>query len=554
MAPITNVQDLAYFQIETLENPNPKTEGGTISADSLVFPLSAPLQDELLGDLTKPFVLTFIDSQTKKPLSVYVKDPSTELSSDKQTITLGNLTQKGIQTAGENSIDFESGDESRRFDLSIGSSVRCSISALTQKMLANTILGLLATGGAVFYLGNGTDQNYTYGYRNSAGNKGLIRINKDTNKAQYSNDGGSVWIDIDNAGVGVIVGGDGIALTAGNTTINIDTTDKTVFIKEPETYTPAFLTGGSSATTSMVTWNGTTDGTFSITIDGVLRDITGLNFSGDTDLDDVALNIQTAIRTATGALETVVWDTDHFAISSVDTASTSAITVCSAEGTGTDISGAGGTTYMDCDTGNGVVTNKILNQSADEDKVPVLDSAGLLNSLFVPIVKDLTATAVEINQALDGINANVTPTNLNAVTSGVNADTQHTHQQAGNFSVGLYQKTLNVAGTFSIPHSLGVSPKMIKVSYSIDQGNISSYTEFQGHWINGINQTIALNAGGLTRQDITNKMIQIQESNGSANGGYGIVSSVDSSDIDIDWTLFGTPSGALVNILWEAFA
>lgn len=118
----------------------------------------------------------------------------------------------------------------------------------------------------------------------------------------------------------------------------------------PATPTNAYLTGGTSATSVVATWVAVTDGEFAMTIDGTAYDITGIDFSsGVSDMDDVASAIQTAIRAATGdSHTTVAWSTDHFVI----TARIS-ITVASAVsgGSGTDISGAGATAFMDADVG-----------------------------------------------------------------------------------------------------------------------------------------------------------------------------------------------------------
>src|SRR5208283_4779220 len=89
------------------------------------------------------------------------------------------------------------------------------------------------------------------------------------------------------------------------------------------TWTPALLTGATDATSVVATWNAVTAGSFSVTIDGVARTISALNFSTDTTMANIATRIQNAIRAATGALETVAWSTDHFVISSVSTANTS---------------------------------------------------------------------------------------------------------------------------------------------------------------------------------------------------------------------------------------
>ena len=122
-------------------------------------------------------------------------------------------------------------------------------------------------------------------------------------------------------------------------------------------FTPAYLTGANDAETTIATWRAVTAGSFAITINGSARTISALNFSTDSTMANVATRLQNAIRAATGALETCVWSTDHFVISSVSTANTSAVTVTSATGAGTDISGAaGGSRFMSCNTAKGVVT------------------------------------------------------------------------------------------------------------------------------------------------------------------------------------------------------
>lgn len=126
-------------------------------------------------------------------------------------------------------------------------------------------------------------------------------------------------------------------------------------------YTPAYLTGGSSATTDIPTWQAVTDGSFAITIDGQTLSITGLNFTTATTMLQVASRIQSAIQTAMTAPDaTCTWVTDHFVITSTNTTSASAVSVTSATGSGTDISGAGATPFMDAETGVGTPTAAVL--------------------------------------------------------------------------------------------------------------------------------------------------------------------------------------------------
>ncbi len=120
----------------------------------------------------------------------------------------------------------------------------------------------------------------------------------------------------------------------------------------PATPTNALLTGGAGATSVAGTWAAVSDGSVKITIDGTPYTITAIDFTGAGTMAAVAVIIQAAIRAANGnAFETCAWSTDHFIITV-----RSGISLTTAGGAGTDISGAGATAFMDCDTGSGTVT------------------------------------------------------------------------------------------------------------------------------------------------------------------------------------------------------
>lgn len=125
--------------------------------------------------------------------------------------------------------------------------------------------------------------------------------------------------------------------------------------------TPAYLTGGANAEAVPFVWEGVTDGSYRITIGGIPYNVDGNNFTGDTTMDNVAATLQATLRGQTHSLETVEWASDHFVITTVDSAF-SAITVTSTStGTvGTDISG---TVWMDADAGNGVVTDRVKSDA-----------------------------------------------------------------------------------------------------------------------------------------------------------------------------------------------
>jgi hypothetical protein len=110
------------------------------------------------------------------------------------------------------------------------------------------------------------------------------------------------------------------------------------------------LVCGTAGITVAATWAAITDGEFTVSVGGTSHDITAIDFTGDTTMDEVAATIQARVRAVTGASETAVYSTDHFVVTAGDT-----ITYLSAVsgGTGTDISGTGhlngrtgGTAYL----------------------------------------------------------------------------------------------------------------------------------------------------------------------------------------------------------------
>lgn len=100
------------------------------------------------------------------------------------------------------------------------------------------------------------------------------------------------------------------------------------------------ICGGISASNqAMSVWTAITAGSFKISTDGVLRTLTGLNFSAQTNLNGVASTIQTALAAlATGS--TVVWNAayNRFEFTSGTTGTSSTMSFLTANGTGTDIS------------------------------------------------------------------------------------------------------------------------------------------------------------------------------------------------------------------------
>lgn len=91
---------------------------------------------------------------------------------------------------------------------------------------------------------------------------------------------------------------------------------------------------------------------------------------------------------------------------------------------GTAAGGTGAALAVTPDVLLGTDVSKTSSAGAgDAGKFTRLDGSGLLDESFMPY----TATAAEINQALDGISANVTAANLTTLTGGGDASALHSH-------------------------------------------------------------------------------------------------------------------------------
>ena len=106
-----------------------------------------------------------------------------------------------------------------------------------------------------------------------------------------------------------------------------------------------FMTTAQSGAVSAFT--AISDGTFTILINGVSEDITALDFTSDTDFDDIAATIQTGLQAIasggyTAATVVATGGTQNqFVITSGTAGDGSTVSVLTTEGTGTDVSGVG---------------------------------------------------------------------------------------------------------------------------------------------------------------------------------------------------------------------
>lgn len=406
---------LTYFQWSRKGAPAP-TLDAPIDDDDTTLHFSAPALDEAGAVITEGFLMGIRKSNGWVE-TCYVA--AGKLSADGYSAT---DVVRGVDPAG---IDYTTGAAGFADSHEQGEPIFCSIPAQIPSLLVDAMQGVIATGGANFLIGTDAAGTVTVKRSTGAGTSvGFLRWYTTTSQAQYSNDGTS-WINFDDsiasalakvsandttAGYlnGKLVAGTGVTFTenndGGNETLSINATAGNTVV-EPSTYTPAYLTGANGAQSAFNNWLAVLDGSFAITLDGVALSVTGIDFTGVTSMADVATYIQTALRAESGTLETVAWDTDHFIITSADTTSSSAITVTSAAGAGTDISGAGANDWMDCDVGNGAVTNAVLDQTADAGKLVEVDATGLIDNLLIPWSDATTPSLISeftTGEAIDG--------------------------------------------------------------------------------------------------------------------------------------------------------
>lgn len=89
----------------------------------------------------------------------------------------------------------------------------------------------------------------------------------------------------------------------------------------------------SAAEQVISSWTAITNGSFNVTIDGTVKNVTSLNFSAVTNLNGVA----SAITTALASAGTCTWDGERFTITSATTGATSTVSYVTSGGTGTSI-------------------------------------------------------------------------------------------------------------------------------------------------------------------------------------------------------------------------
>jgi len=381
--------------------------GGTSGAKALI------VEDTDAGTTgTLNLIITSGTFQTNETITDSAGGSATANGTLTNSVSADGLTIANvIRGIDPGSIDYITGNSDFADSHNSQEPIFCNIPAFIPELLRSVLQGLIASGGSDFIIGTDEAGTVTVSRSTGVGTKvGFMRWDATTSKAQYSNDG-SAWTSIDDVVSSVLfkisatdttsayaltklIGGTGITITqtdtGGNETLVITTTLPDI-IDAHEIYTPAFLTGDIGAETTIALWDNLADASFRGTIDGTAYNVDGIDMTATgplgivADMDEVAAVIQHYLRIETSGTETCAWSTDHLIITSADTTVASEISVLeTSTGTvGVDISGAGADDWMDCDAGNGVATDRVLDPTEDENKIVILNSSGQFANGFI---------------------------------------------------------------------------------------------------------------------------------------------------------------------------
>lgn len=320
-------------------------------------------------------------------------------------VPAGAVSADGLSATGcvggirPNGLDYTTGDTDfapTTSTILAGGKIACGIPAVLGELIRSAIQGAIQTGSATLDIGTGASEDV---YIKHNGNPWLKQTSAGI--AQYWN--GSSYVAFNDSIASSLVkvsatdttpdylqGKVGssdssivFAVTGSGADETLDmTTALPARISSHAIYTPAYMTGGNSAETTIALWDSLTGGNagaFGLSLDGTTWQITGCDMTGVTTMAQVASVIQTRIRAITGTLATCTWEGgNHFLITSANTTSSSSVgvLVSPSPATGTDISGAGAGTWMDSETGRGTATAAVLNPAADSGKVGLLNARG----------------------------------------------------------------------------------------------------------------------------------------------------------------------------------
>ncbi len=199
------------------------------------------------------------------------------------------------------------------------------------------------------------------------------------------------------------------------------------------------LGSSSTLTTNIATWQAVAAGSIRFTVDGVVKNLSALNFGADANLNAVAARIQAALVAAGAAGATVTYDGARFVARSGTTGLASTMAYVLPTGAGTDISAMTG---LDA-AGAGTITTGIAAESITNS----LDALQTYDASWYGLTFTNEATEQNIKDAAAWVEARTKVLGYTSSAANVQDGTQ-------NNDIATYMKTAGYSRTIGQYSSL----------------------------------------------------------------------------------------------------
>lgn len=227
---------------------------------------------------------------------------------------------------------------------------------------------------------------------------------------------------------------------------------------------PGELLGATSAVKVIASWQAVVSGGFKISIDGVERSLTALNFSTDLTLNAVASRIQTALIAAGAAGASVTYDGTRFIVRSGTTGITSTVSYAIAPASGTDIKA-----MLALDAASG---GKISVGIAAETIASSLDALQLFNASWYGLALTTEVTEQNVIDASAWVEARVKMHGVSTKAAN-NTDATSTTSLSYLLKAAAYRRTLVVYDDNDSYPAVSALARMFTVNFAEQNSTIT---------------------------------------------------------------------------------
>ena len=471
MSNITTVPNLGYYRLITPTTTKITLENSS-NAGGTTMIASSPMLDETGAAISKAIHIGFRHPDGR----ILIGYVAAGGFSDSTHFT---LTGRALKSGG---LDITSSNTAIDFDLPRGTEIFPVISAFHPTILQAFARGVIASGGTAIYIGDGTNSDFSYGYLDNVGQKGLFRHNHTTNKAQSSNDG-TTWVNMDTAAPSNITVRSVSEAGANNGELFIDTDAGNNLAYKDNT---GNVTQVVDNTTHLIP----------------LASVQKYYGADSVGSDSYAITLSPAISAyANGQMFTFKAGTANTGPSSLNV------------------------------NGKGAVT---IKKSFNQDT----ETGDILQNQFVTVVYDGTNFQMVSQLASAMSTANVT-----TLIAGGNASALHHHESQ---IVSATRATGAGTGTQTINHSLGVTPSFFEVTAIRGGNTYSGMSSgAYSHNSNDYVTCIYTASGGATMAADAGKLIHVvvQDAGSTNRSAIASVNSLSSSNIVLNFSTFDTGTG-----------